>query len=87
MAGDDKARVNGWGIAGILCLLAGFAADAVATAMGLQSRESGVPAFVLLFVSVICSAIAARRGRRWWLILTVVAVVFFVAFALGMIGE
>jgi MFS-type transporter involved in bile tolerance (Atg22 family) len=87
MGVDQPSRVNNWGVVAVICVFGALVTDAFTTARALQSRAFGVPVFVLVLLSIICSVVAARRGRRWWFVSTCVACVLLSESVLGLIGE
>lgn len=80
--------MNKWGIAGIVSLVAVIpASEALAAVVGGRTRASNVPGFLFALVALVCGVVAARRGRRSWLVVSVVAAGLAVLAVLGMIGE
>jgi hypothetical protein len=88
MTPEQTSRLNRWGVAGILSLLASIPiSEALAAVIGERSTASIVPAFILLLLSMTFGIVAASRGRRWWLIVTFRAAVLAFLAVLGMIRE
>jgi hypothetical protein len=71
MTTNAAASVNKWGLTGILALLAVLPA-AAATAV-FSMRLADAAGLVLLLLAIVSSVRAAKRGTRWWLVVSGVA--------------
>jgi hypothetical protein len=80
--------MNKWGMAAILALIAVLPVAALSRYVGESGTAADVPPFAPLLLAVLCSVAAARRGSRWWLVVTLLAALWgFVVLLQLTIGE
>ena len=68
-------KVNKWGMAGIAAFLTAFVALAVCQRFFKDDRSACLMPYILLHLSAVAFGIvAAVRGNKWWLLMSLFAV-------------
>jgi hypothetical protein len=82
------ANPQGWGLYSVVALCAAYVVAIFGFAL-VGNAFSGQYVAVLLFalVATATSIVAALRGRRWWLLISLVALILTLQSILALIGE
>jgi len=79
--------MNKWGAVAVLALIAVLPIAGL-TRYLVEAPLADALSFAPLLLAIVCSLVAARRGRRWWLIVTVLAALWgFITLLQLTIGE
>ncbi len=72
-ASKTTFKVNKWGISGIAAFLAAFLALAICQKLFKDDRNACLVPYVLLHLSAVaCGIVAAIRGSKWWLLMSLI---------------
>ena len=72
-ASKTTFKVNKWGISGIAAFLAAFLALAVCQKLFKDDRNACLVPYILLHLSAVaCGIVAAIRGSKWWLLMSLI---------------
>ena len=82
------ANSQRWGLFSVVGLCAAYAVAIISFALG-DNAFSGqyVAVLLLALVATATSIVAALRGRRWWLLVSLVALILTLQSILALIGE
>jgi hypothetical protein len=74
MRPEPTSRVNKWGLASVVSLILVIpAAGASATFAGGNGLASDVTGMIFMLSAILFAVLAAKRGSRWWLVVSVLA--------------
>ena len=81
-------KVNKWGMASVATFLAAFLALAVCERLFKDDRNVCLVPYIVLHLSAVaCGIVAAFRGNKWWLLISLFAVALAVQAFGAMIVE
>ena len=69
-----RFQINKWGVSGIATFMAAFLAVAICQRVIKDDRNGCLVPYILLHLSAVAfGIIAAVRGNRWWLLMSLLA--------------